>query len=189
MVRLLLLVIACVGLWSPKTVAAFDRGVSLPQVLEYDADLFDRYWRWVTAELGAPANLPAPRITVEPLPRGAKMALFFPTAGNPQRALRIAMSPRSLDRAANGERLRVIGELAHEVVHYLLLLSENGWVYSGRALRNDVHHHCDRTFQRLTRQVGAFLWDAYHSDSVVRAIDQMVRLSCWKDGQRLAAEH
>ena len=172
--------------WQPKTADAGAGSVSLPQPLAYDSDLFDRYWQWAKTELQAPQDLPAPLITVEPLPQAVKMAFYFPTAAYPQERLRIVMSPRALDRAATGERLRVLGELAHEVAHYLLLLSENDWQHRSRAFRNDIHHHCDPTFQRLIRHVGTILWSAYHSNSVVRAIDHMVQRSCWEDGHRIA---
>ncbi len=116
------------------------------------------------------------------------MAMVFPTRNNPERVLLIVMSPHALDRAASGQRLRVLGERAHEVVHYLLLLAENDWNHSARVPIDDAHHHCDPTFQCLTRHMGRILWDAYHSNSVVRAIDHMVQLSCWEDGHWQAGQ-
>ena len=82
----------------------------------------------------------------------------------------------------------MLGELAHEVVHDLLLLEEDNWDHSARVLKNDVHHNCDPTFQRLTRHIGNILWDAYYSSSVARAIDHMVQLSCCEDGHWGAAQ-
>ncbi|MGI9464407.1 MAG: hypothetical protein ACR2OM_10725 [Aestuariivirgaceae bacterium] len=184
MTRIIVVMLSLFILWRPAAASAGE--INLPQPLHHDADLFNLYWTWVKAQTGAPPGLPAPLVSVEPLPSGVKMALFFPTANNRQRSLRIAVSPQAIDRAAAGARLQVIGELAHELVHYVLLLSENGWRHRSAEFINDVHHHCDHTFQRLTRHVATILWNAYHSSDVMRGIDHMVQLSCWEDGHRLA---
>ena len=116
------------------------------------------------------------------------MVLQFPTEAAPHRELRIIASVRSIERAAAGEELIVIGELGHELVHFVLLLKENDWDPSRRPMENRIHHHCDPTFMRLARHVGTIIWDSYHSNDAVRSIDHMVRLSCWRDGHRIRLE-
>lgn len=161
------------------------KAIDLPKVLAHDANLFDRYWSWLELELEAPANLPAPKIAVEPLPHNVRMALFYPTQQQPDTEIRIVISPRTIDRAAAGQNLEVLGELAHEVVHYLLLISENNWDYRRSPFQIAAHHHCDQEFRRLTRKIGEFIWHSYHSSDAVRHINQMVQRSCWEDGHAL----
>lgn len=156
--------------------------VLLPPPFDEENMIIERYWSWLKSEVGAPPNLPWPRIEIEPLPRAVRMAFVFPTQEAPWRETRIVISPRSIDRASGPERLSVVGEFAHELVHYVLVLAENRWDFEAETLRNDVHHHCDDEFMRLTRQIADFIWDTYHSNDAVRSIDHMVRLACWRDG-------
>jgi hypothetical protein len=81
------------------------------------------------------------------------------------------VSPWSIDRAAVPDRLVVVGELAHGVVHYGLVLRENGWDFSAEILDQAEHHHCQPEFMRLTQQVGNF-----------RRADG---LACWLDGHKI----
>lgn len=156
--------------------------VVLPAPLDRDAALVERYWTWLKAEVGAPTDLPWPMIEVAPLPSTVRMAFVFPTEEVPWHRTRIVISPRSVDRATGPDRLMVLGELAHEMVHYVLLLAENRWDVGAEVLHNDVHHHCDREFMRLTRRIADFIWETYHSADTVRAIDYMVHQACWRDG-------
>jgi hypothetical protein len=156
--------------------------IELPPPLDEETFLIERYWSWLKAEVDAPSDLPWPRIDIEPLPRTVRMAFIFPTAEAPWRQTRIVISPRSVDRAAGSERLSVVGELAHEIVHYVLILAENGWDFEADIMRNDVHHHCDHEFMRLTRQIANFIWVTYHSNDAIRSVDHMVQLACWRDG-------
>lgn len=162
--------------------SAFATSVPLPAPLNEEMMVIERYWSWLKMETGAPANLTWPRIKVEPLPRTVRMAFFFPTEEAPWRETRIAVSPRSIDRAAGPHRLAVVGELAHELVHYVLVLKENGWVADAATYRNDRHHHCDPEFKRLTREIAVFLWNTYHSNEAVRSVEHMIQLACWRDG-------
>lgn len=157
----------------------------LPEPLDRNQEVFDRYWSWLLVETGAPADLPWPAMTVETLPTLVRMAFFFPTPSDPDRAMRIVLSPRSIARARGGEQLVVLGEVAHEIVHYVLLMQENDWAFDRPFFENAVHHHCDAEFQRLVAHVGSVLWSAYHSRDTIRAIDHMVQFACWRDGHRL----
>ncbi len=159
--------------------------VDLPRPLDAEAALVERYWGWLKAEVGAPEDLPWPVIDVAPLPRTVRMAFQYPTSRAPWHDLRIIMSPRSVDRAAGSDRLVVVGELAHELVHYVLILSENGWDLSLPHYSDEAHDHCSAEFMRLNRQVGRFIWDVYHSNDTVRSIDHMVHLACWRDAHRV----
>lgn len=158
----------------------------LPPPLDINTALVLRYWDWLKTETGAPADLPLPRILVEPLPPNVRMAFSFPTAEAPWREMRVIVSPLTIDRATHGQRLEVLGELAHELVHYILVLEENGFELGRDVYLNEIHHHCDPRFQSLTRYVGDVIWQAYHSNDAVRAIDGMVLRACWRDGHRLS---
>lgn len=160
--------------------------VNLPEPFNEEIYILERYWAWLKSEVDAPADLPWPRVEVGPLPRTVKMAFFFPTENAPWQKTRIVISPRSVDRAKGSERLSVVGELAHEIVHYVMLLEENGWHLDAEVLRNEIHHHCDHSFMRLTRQIAHFIWEVYHSNDAVRSVHQMVHLACWRDGHVLS---
>lgn len=161
--------------------------VSLPQPLDEESVLVERYWIWLKAQVGAPADLPWPHIEIEPLPRTVRMAFVFPSEAAPWIQTRVILSPGAIDRAAGPQRLEVIGELAHEIVHYVLVMEENDWVIDAATYKNDVHQHCDPEFMRLNRQISKFIWDTYHSNDAIRSIDHMVQLACWRDGHNLGA--
>jgi hypothetical protein len=169
----------------PRAVAAADV-LWLPPPLDAQAALIGRYADWLTAEAGAPAGLGWPPVTIEPLPRAVRMAFVFPTPQAPGQQMRIILSPHSIDRAAGGQMLAVLGELAHELSHYVLLMAENGWQTDRQVFVNTVHHHCDPEFQRLSAGMGPVIWRTYHSADAVRAIDHMVGLACWRDGHDLS---
>lgn len=156
--------------------------ISLPSPLDAERVLAERYWDWLRQEVGAPPDLPWPRIDVEPLPPTVRMAFAYPTAQTPWQTTRILISPRAIDRAAGPEHLVVFGELAHELAHYVLVMRENGWNHTGTELNDAVHHHCSPEFMRLTRKAGDFIWQVYHSPASVRSVERMVRLACWRDG-------
>lgn len=168
MARTFLAVIVGLIAWHSSVVGAAESELRLPEPLSQDAELVDRYWQWLKTDLQAPLDLPPPHIDVEPLPTNAEMALYFPSAEEPQRELRIVISPRMIQMAQAGERLEVLRALAHEIVHYVMLMAENDWDYERRAFENSIHHHCDPTFQRLTRHVAS-----------------VIQLSCWEEGHQL----
>lgn len=169
------------------TPSSANRVVQVPTPLDAEAFLIERYWQWLKAETGAPADLPWPEITVEPLPPTVRMAFVFPTPEARSQAKRVVLSPRAIDRAAGADRLVVVGELAHELVHYVLVMKENRWRYRAPTFLNRRHHHCDTEFQRLTRGIGTLFWEVYHSMDAVRSVEHMVRQACMRDGHKLAA--
>mgnify|MGYP005630664549 FL=1 len=172
---------------APSAVMANDNFIPLPSPLNKDADILTYYWDWLTEELNAPLNIPYPSIKVGDLPANKLMGLMFPTFNNPQTPLEIIISKREMNRSENGFDLEVLGNVAHEIVHYLLLLSDHNWDHtqSEFMLRNNAKEHCDPEFMRLVRHFGTFVWNAYHSNYTVRAINQTVSRSCWEEGQIL----
>lgn len=171
---------------APALAENTEQTLDVPPPLDVNAALIERYWDWLKLETGAPFWLAPPPIEVAPLPRAVRMAFVFPVESRSWEIPRIMISPRAIDRAQSGERLVVIAELAHELVHFVLLMRENGWDIDRSVYANEIHHHCDAEFQRLTRQVAEFLWQAYHSRDTTRAVEQMVRLACWRDGHVLS---
>lgn len=160
--------------------------IILPPPLKEESYIIERYWSWLKTEVDAPADFPWPRVDIEPLPRAVKMAFVFPTEEAPWHQTRIVISPRTADRASGPERLSVVGEFAHEMVHYVLVLAENDWNLDADTLRNEVHHHCDQEFMRLTTKIADFIWEVYHSNDAVRSVHHMVHLACWRDGHALS---
>lgn len=178
---LLLVLAATLAIAAPLRAAPAD----FPAPFDAEDDLLGRYWTWLKLKLGAPEDFPLPPITVEPLPVNVRMAFVFPTEGAPWQELRIALSPRAVDRFAGDERLVVVGELAHELVHYAMVLQENRWNLRAPVMVNHVPHHCDPGYMDLTRRMGGFIWDVYHSPDAVRGVEMMVRRACWREGNGL----
>ena len=112
---------------------------------------------------------------------------MFPTFQDPQMPLHIIISKREMKRAEDGSDLEVLGNVAHEIVHYFILLSDHNWDHTQPEFlrRNNAKEHCDPEFMRLVRHFGTFVWNAYHSNYTVRAINQTVSRSCWEEGQIL----
>lgn len=171
-----------------QTAYAFSRVLKVPDAVAEDGDLLIQYWSWLSVETGAPDYLPAPDVVVEKLPNNIRMGLFHPTRFEPDNQLRIVISPRAIDRADGDERLIVVSEIAHELVHYFLLMKEHEWAYERIRFEPARHGHCDAEFQRLTRHIGQIIWNAYHSNTVLRAVEQMVHRSCWEEGDQLSRQ-
>lgn len=181
------LTITLLLLQSAMTAHAFSSSFNLPKSLSVDTDLIEIYWQWLKVETTAPADTPIPDIVIEDLPSNAKMALFYPTQFKPDEALRITISERAIERAKAGDRLLVLSELAHELVHYILLMQEHKWAFSRYRFDIARHGHCDPEFQRLSKEIGQVIWQAYHSDALLRDVAQMVQKACWENGHVLSA--
>ena len=168
------------------TCIAATRDLQVLAELQQDSDLLDHFWVWLKQETGAPDYLPAPDISIEPLPNNNKMALLYPTVFDADVALRVVISPNTLQRAVGDGRLLVLSELAHELVHYVLLLQEHDWQYALFRFNKAQHGHCDAEFQRLNRHIAEIIWQSYHSNVTVRAVDQLIQKACWESGHQLA---
>lgn len=169
-----------------QSAQALTKVLKIPEAVAQDTDLLIQFWSWMSVETGAPDYLPAPDVVVEELPNNIRMGLFYPTRFERDRQLRVVISKRAINRAVGDERLIVISEIAHELVHYFLLMKEHDWAYERIRFEPARHGHCDEEFQRLTRHIGLIIWSAYHSNNVLRAVDQMVRRSCWEEGDQLS---
>lgn len=172
---------------APKSALATTSLIPLPSPLSKDADILTFYWDWLVEELNAPPNFPYPEIKVGDLPANKVMGLMFPTFQDPQMPLHIIISKLEMKRAEDGSDLEVLGNVAHEIVHYFILLSDHNWDHTQPEFlrRNNAKEHCDPEFMRLVRHFGNFIWNAYHSDNIVRAIKKSVNRSCWEEGQIL----
>lgn len=171
-----------------QTAQAFSKVLKIPETVAQDTDLLIQFWSWLSNETGAPDYLPAPDIVVENLPNNVSMGLFYPTRFDPDKQLRIVVSKRAIDNAIGDDRLVLIGGIAHELVHYFLLMKEHDWNYERIRFEPARHGHCDVEFQRLTRHIGQIIWNAYHSNAVLRTVEQMVRRSCWEEGDQLSRQ-
>lgn len=158
----------------------------IPAALATDNDLIERYWEWLKKETDAPADLPWPTIVVTSLPSNLRMYLNYPTRSRPKTQYGIRFSDRAIARALNGQRLLVLSELAHELVHHVLLLQEHNWVFTRNIYNNATHGHCDPEFQRLANYISEVIWQAYHSNNLVREVEQMTRKACWESGHVLS---
>ena len=160
---------------------------AIPDVLLKDKDLLDRYWSWLKIQTGAPDDLPWPTIVVRKLPSNIRMVLNYPTRSKPETPYEVRISEFAISRAANGQRLLVLSELGHELVHHVLLQKEHDWTFNRHVYNNATHGHCDTEFQTLAKHVSSVIWDAYHSNNLIRDVEQMTRKSCWESGQILSA--
>lgn len=164
------------------TAAPAPAAQSLPPPFDRHGELVGRYLDWLAAETGAPADPPWPPVTVEHLPPTVRMGFFFPSAEAPWQEMRIAVSPRSIDRAAGEDGLAVLGELAHEYAHYAQLMQENGWQTELPVFAGGAEHHCDPEFVRLTSGMAEMIWNSYHSSDAVRSIAFMNDRACSLEG-------
>ncbi len=166
--------------------AGFRTQLQLPEALSQDTDLLERYWVWLLRQTNAPSDLPFPDITIEEMQSNIRMQLLRPGFQNRSEQWRIAISPQTIKRAEQGERLIVLSEVGHELVHHLLLLQEHQWSYSRSFYNPPKHRHCDQEFQYLVAGVAQVIWSAYHSSDLVRAVEQMNQKACWEGGHVLA---
>lgn len=186
MLNLLRLIICSLIIITPAAYSQLTSTPEIPESLLTDKDLIDRYWAWLKTETNAPDDLPWPSIVVEKLPSNLRMFLNYPTVLRPGTRYEIRISERAITRARNGQRLLVVSELAHELTHHVLLQKENGWVFSRNIYNIATHNHCDAEFQRLANHISKVIWHAYHSNNLIRAVEQMTRKACWESGHMLS---
>ena len=161
--------------------------IVLPPPLSKDADILSSYWSWLVKKLDVPEGVPYPIVKVEALPANRLMGLVYPTSNNKHSFFGIIISHREINRAKAGLELEVLGNVAHEIVHYLRLLEGHNWNYKLPAYREktNANEHCNPEFMKMVRHFGSFIWNTYHSKNAVRAINQSVSRSCWEEGQIL----
>jgi hypothetical protein len=126
-----------------------------------DLAVINKVWQYVKREAGADPNLPAPKIWVSgSTSKKYEMATSYPTAKIPNGALGIFIQP-DVDRKMS--RQLYTWELGHEMMHYILILKENGWNTKKAVYQDKAKHHCDPEFQRITLGVADVIAEAYRS--------------------------
>lgn len=126
-----------------------------------DLDGANRVWCWLKQQVGAPLELPPPRVFVGNLPSNKYSVFVFPTVEAPD-------SPFSIEIAWNtlkyDDHIFVLWALGHELAHSLFTLRSFDFkMQTMYPAELPQIHHCDPEFRRMTREVTQVLWDIWHS--------------------------
>jgi hypothetical protein len=150
-------IVLVVGTWLMGASMAQDV-VSLPA--EIDRAMTEKIWVFIKQETQAPENLPLPPILFdEKIPKEARMMFQFPSEDAPDNNLQISIGTRG---TYLWKQEMFLWALGHELTHYAFLMQENQWqqkpIYD-----NNIRHHCNVEFMRVTRDIVEIIWEQYQS--------------------------
>ena len=150
--------------------------IAYAQTYELDWYVINQEWKFIKEQTGAPADLPMPPIIVEKdMPAAARMMFQYPTAENPQDRMIIMINPRTLE---DYDREMIDWGLGHELTHYAMILQENNWDLTRETYNQEIRHHCNRTFMRITREVADLIYSIYHDERAKYQMYHQVQRSC-----------
>ena len=140
-----------------------------------DAKLTEKIWEFIKLETHAPADLPLPPILFdENIPKEARMVFQFPSEDAPQNTMQISIGTA-------GTRLwkqeMFLWALGHELTHYALLMRENEWQQK-TVYVNNIRHHCNMEFMRITRDIVEIIWEQYQNVAARMRMYSEVYKSC-----------
>ena len=175
------LLIVCVVVVMSNTAFGND-GVPITSVEQtpppIDFQSINRIWKWLTSEIGAPADFPPPPLALDwEVPLFAKMGFQYPTEEYPNTRLQISIAPRTIDMESPKMLLFGIG---HELAHYLFLLRDNDYNLAKHVFAPGKPHHCDLAFMEITRGVADLIWSMHHDSPVRDAMYAEIDKSCQK---------
>lgn len=128
-----------------------------------DADIMNRIWSRLKKETGAPDHILPPPIVLDwDVPATARMGFQYPDAQFPDIQLAIKIAPRTIDKMESEPMVQ--WSFGHELTHYLFLMRENGWKEQS-IYKNQLRHHCNPEFLKVTGIVADVIWDVYHDDT------------------------
>ena len=164
--------IALMGLWLAGLSFAQGQPISASQM---DAKMTEKIWEFINHETHAPADLPLPPILFdENIPKEARMVFQFPSEDAPQNTMQISIG-------TSGTRLwrqeMFLWALGHELTHYALLMQENEWQQK-TVYVNNIRHHCNMEFMRITRDIVEIIWEQYQSIAARMRMYSEVHKSC-----------
>ena len=142
-----------------------------------DNEMIEQIWNYLKTSLNAPKALPAPKIVLDwEVPPMARMGYQFPTEEFPETISQISIAPRTIDM---WPRDIVSWGIGHEMTHYIFLMRENNWNTDRKTFYNYRKHHCDKEFQKVTREIADLIWSNYHSTSDRTKMYDEVQKSCF----------
>ena len=130
--------------------------LSSSQDKKLDMGIVQMVWAYIKVETKAPADYPLPPLVIDPsLPTNARMVFQFPSEEQPENAMQIGVSPRTLSAWSRG---MVSWAAGHELTHYAFLMRENGWERQAK-YQSSMKHHCNPEFIRLTSGIADLIAD------------------------------
>ena len=140
-----------------------------------DMAMTEKLWVFIKQETHAPDNLPMPPILFdEKIPKQARMVFQFPSEDAPDNALQISIGNAST-RWWNQEMM--LWALGHELTHYAFLMQENEWETKNTYV-NNIRHHCNFEFMRITRDIVEIIWEKYQNVAARMRMYSEVHKSC-----------
>jgi hypothetical protein len=142
---------------------------------QLDMQMTEKIWEFIKTETQAPANLPMPPILFdENIPKEARMVFQFPSEDAPDNPMQISIGSTAT-RLWRQEMF--IWALGHELTHYALLMQENRWE-DKTVYVNNIRHHCNVEFMRITRAIVEIIWEQYQSVAGRMRMYSEVHKSC-----------
>ena len=87
------------------------------------------------------------------------MMFQFPSEDAPDNNLQISIGTQSTRLWKEDMFLWALG---HELAHYAFLMHENQW-QKKTIYDNNIRHHCNIEFMRITRDIVEIIWEQYQS--------------------------
>jgi hypothetical protein len=140
-----------------------------------DQAMTEKIWVFIKQETHAPDNLALPPIVFDDqVPKEARMVFQFPSVDAPDNTLQISIGTYST-RFWNQEMM--LWALGHELTHYAFLMQENQWQQK-IVYENNIRHHCNFEFMRITRDVVEVIWEKYQNVAARMRMYSEVHKSC-----------
>jgi len=170
----LISMLLCTRLWAADAITGIE--VTPPEI---DFDVINRLWEFVKKTTHAPPDLPPPPLVLDwHVPPFARMGFQYPTAKFPDNTMQISIAPRTIE-GYNKEM--VAWGVGHELVHYAFIMRENNWQNQRATFADNLKHHCDLEFKKITRTIADEIWKIYHSDTQRAAMYDEVEKSCFNE--------
>ncbi len=142
---------------------------------QIDRAMTEKLWSFIKQETHAPEGLPMPPIMFdEQVPKQARMVFQFPSVDAPDNVMQISIGTYST-RLWNQEML--LWALGHELTHYAFLMQENQWEQKN-IYDNNIRHHCNFEFMRITRDLVEIIWEQYQNTAARMRMYNEVHKSC-----------
>jgi hypothetical protein len=150
--------------------------IAYAQTHELDWRVINQEWQFIKQETGAPGDLPMPPIIFSTdMPAAARMMFQYPTEENPQDRMIILINPRTMQ---DYDREMINWGVGHELTHYAMLLQENNWDLEKTTYSQNIRHHCNPKFMRITREVADLIYNIYHDERAKYQMYHQVQRSC-----------
>ncbi len=161
-----------IGAWVASL--SFAQGLPITSS-QLDMQMTGKIWEFIKRETHAPSDLPLPAIMLdENIPKEARMVFQFPSEDAPDNAMQISIG-------ATGTRFMsqelFLWALGHELTHYAMLMQENQWEHK-TVYVNNIRHHCNFEFMRITRDIVEIIWEQYQSVAARMRMYTEVHKSC-----------